>query len=272
MARPLRIAYEGALYHLTSRGNEKQPIFRSDSDRSFFLHTFLDVVERFKWKCYAFCLMDNHYHLMVETLLANVSQGMRQLNSVYSGYFNRVHKRVGHLFQGRFKGILVEKESHGLELCRYVVLNPVRAGMCQDARDYPWSSYQATMGIVSTPSFLDTSWVLQQFGSNPVIARARYERFVREGVGHCPWDELKGQIYLGSDAFIAELQARNEEYPEIPKIQLQPIKPALSELIQTDEGMLNAYWKHNYKIAEIADCVGVHYATICRRLQRIRDK
>src|SRR6267142_3446347 len=204
MARPLRIAYEGAFYHLTSRGNEKQPIFRSDSDRRFFLHTFLDVVKRFKWKCYAYCLMGNHYHLLVETLLANVSQGIRHLNSVYSSYFNRIHARVGHLFQGRFKGILVEKESHGLELCRYVVLNPVRAGLCQNAGYYPWSSYQATMGLVSTPSFLDTRWILQQFGSNQKTARAHYEQFVLEGIGHCPWEGLKGQIYLGSDAFIQE--------------------------------------------------------------------
>jgi len=271
MARPLRIAYEGAFYHLTSRGNEKQPIFRTDMDRRFFLHTFLNVVQRFKWKCYAYCLMDNHYHLMVETLLANVSDGMKYLNSVYSGYFNRIHKRVGHLFQGRFTGILVEKESHGLELCRYVILNPVRAGICQEAAEYPWSSYQATLGLVSAPSFLDISWVLQQFGSNHKAARAHYERFVREGVDHCPWDELKGQIYLGSDAFIQKLQdQQEEESSEIPQIQLQPVRPSLSELLKTDQGMHKAYWDHHYKISEIADCKGVHYSTISRWLQRIR--
>jgi putative transposase len=128
MARPLRIEYDGAFYHLTSRGNERKAIFKDDTDRQLFLDSLSQVTERFHWLCHAYCLMDNHYHLVVETPDANLSQGMRQLNGVYTQAYNRRHRRVGHLFQGRFKGILVQKESHFLEVCRYVVLNPVAAG------------------------------------------------------------------------------------------------------------------------------------------------
>ena len=129
MARPLRIEFEGALYHVTSRGNARQHIFLHDSDRKKFFDVLADVVERFQWICHAYCLMDNHYHLVIETPEANLSRGMRQLNGVYTQVFHRRHGRVGHLFQGRYKAILVEKESYLLELAKYVVLNPVRAGL-----------------------------------------------------------------------------------------------------------------------------------------------
>ena len=118
MARPLRIEYDGALYHVTSRGNEQRPIFRNDDDRELFLTILSKVTERFHWLCHAYCLMDNHYHLVIETPDGNLSKGMRQLNGIYTQAFNRLHHRVGHLFQGRFKGILVQKESHFLEVCR----------------------------------------------------------------------------------------------------------------------------------------------------------
>ena len=124
MARPLRIEFPGALYHLTSRGNERKKIFFRDEDRQAFLETLDGVGERFNWRCYAYCLMNNHYHLLVETLDGNLSKGMRQLNGVYTQYINRTRRRTGHLFQGRFKGILVQKEPYLLELARYIVLNP----------------------------------------------------------------------------------------------------------------------------------------------------
>ena len=126
MARPLRIEYPGAVYHVTSRGNARKKIFLDDIDRDEFLATLGWVVERFGWGCHAYCLMDNHFHLLIETPKPNLSLGMRQLNGVYTQRFNRRHKRVGHLFQGRFKAILVERDSYLLELARYIVLNPVR--------------------------------------------------------------------------------------------------------------------------------------------------
>ena len=146
MARPLRIEFDGAVYHVTSRGKERKAVFKDDRDRALFLTTLAQVDQRFHWICHAYCLMDNHYHLVIETADANLSKGMRQLNGVYTQAFNRLHRRVGHLFQGRFKGILVQKESHFLEVCRYLVINPVGAKLIAQARQWPWSSYQATAG------------------------------------------------------------------------------------------------------------------------------
>src|SRR2546425_8379335 len=141
MARPLRIEYDGALYHVTSRGNDRKTIFEDDSDRELFLKTLAQVTKRFHWICYAYCLMNN---LVIETPDGNLSKGMRQLNGVYTQAFNRRHHRVGHLFQGRFKGILVQKESHYLEVCRYVGLNPVRAKAVKHTRGWPWRKHRGT--------------------------------------------------------------------------------------------------------------------------------
>ena len=147
MARPLRIEFPGALYHVTARGNARAPIFLEDADRQLLLATLGDAHERHGWLCHAYCLMPNHYHLLLGTPEANLSQGMRQLNGLYTQRFNRRHDRVGHVFQGRFKGILVERGAHLLELARYIVLNPVRAGIVACAEAYRWSSLRATQDL-----------------------------------------------------------------------------------------------------------------------------
>lgn len=134
MARPLRLEFPGAIYHVTSRGNARNAIFLDDEDRVLFLACLGAVVTRFGWWCHAYCLMDNHYHLLIETPEGDLSRGMRQLNGVYTQRFNRRHGRAGHVFQGRFKAIVVDRDSYLLELCRYVVLNPIRAGMVSQAR------------------------------------------------------------------------------------------------------------------------------------------
>ena len=154
MARPLRIQYPGALYHVTSRGNARASIYADDGDRRRFLDVLGEVVESYRWCCQAYCLMPNHYHLVVETPQANLSRGMRHLNGLYTQRYNRHRSRVGHVFQGRFKGILVERESHLLELVRYVVLNPVRAGIVEAAENYAWSSLRATLRLAPAPSWL----------------------------------------------------------------------------------------------------------------------
>ena len=146
MARPLRIEFAGAVYHVTARGDGQEDIYLGDDDRRLFLEVLGEVCERFDWVVHAYCLMDNHYHLLVETPNANLAKGMRQLNGVYTQAFNRGHARVGHVFQGRYKAILVQKESYLLELARYIVLNPVRARMVRSAKDWPWSSYRSTAG------------------------------------------------------------------------------------------------------------------------------
>ena len=146
MTRPLRIEYPGAVYHITSRGNEKKAISKDEQDHENFLNTLQRVNKRYNWLCHAYCLMTNHYHLLIETPDGNLSLGMRQLNGVYTQLYNKRHQRNGHLFQGRFKGILIQKDSHLLEVCRYVVLNPVRAKMAESPEQWRWSSYRATAG------------------------------------------------------------------------------------------------------------------------------
>jgi putative transposase len=163
MSRPLRIELAGGLYHITSRGAGREDIYRSDADRAMWLDLFGEVCVRFNWVCHAWCQMTNHYHLVVETAEGNLSAGMRQLNGVYTQGFNRRHRRVGHVFQGRYKAILVEKNTHLLELARYVVLNPVRARMVTEPAGWPWSSYHAMIGAAPIPPWLRTGWALGQF-------------------------------------------------------------------------------------------------------------
>jgi putative transposase len=207
MARPLRIEYDGALYHVTSRGNERKPIFKDDTDRKLFLDTLSQVTDRFHWLCHAYCLMDNHYHLVIETPDRNLSRGMRQLNGVYTQAFNRRRQRAGHLFQGRFKGILVQKDSHFLEVCRYVVLNPVRAKAVKYPREWPWSSYRATAGQSAIPSCLTVKEVLSHFGQRRSSAQEKYREYVSEGIGGAMiWEALEAQSLLGLEGFAEALK------------------------------------------------------------------
>jgi putative transposase len=270
MSRPLRVEFPGAVYHLTSRGNARQKIFWNDDDRKLFLGTLAQVVNRFGWVCHAYCLMNNHYHLLVETPRANVSLGMRQLNGVYTQTFNRSHKRVGHLFQGRFKAILVQKEAHLLELCRYVVLNPLRIKAQTRMREWRWSSYRVTAGLEAAPKFLTVDWVLSQFGQRRTQAQARYRQFVKEGLEDRPWDKVRGQIYLGSEAFIEKHSIGNgTELAEVPRAQWQALRPALEQILgkKSQRSIDRAYREHGYRLKEIAQYLGVHYSTVSRRLK-----
>jgi len=166
MIRPLRIEYPGAVYHITTRGNARNDIFGDNGDRENFFDILSDTVKRYNWLCHAYCLMDTHYHILIETPEANLSLGMRQLNGVYTQRYNKKHKQVGHIFQGRYKAILVDKENYLLELCRYVVLNPVRAGLVKLPEHWQWGSYQPTAGLSKVPEFLTVDWILGLFGTN----------------------------------------------------------------------------------------------------------
>ena len=165
MARPLRLELAGALYHITSRGDAREDIFLSDDDRLAWLDALAQVCKRFNWVCHAYCQMTNHYHLLIETPEANLSKGMRQLNGVYTQRFNRTHGRVGPAFQGRFKAILVHKDSYLLELARYVVLNPLRAKRVRRLERWRWSSFPATCGQAAKPDWLQVDFVLGQFAT-----------------------------------------------------------------------------------------------------------
>lgn len=232
MVRPLRIEYAGALYHITARGNARQDIFFDDGDCREFLAILSTTIDRNQWLCHAYCLMSNHYHLLIETCDPTLSKGMRYLNGVYSQYFNRKYKRVGHVFQGRFKGLLVEKDNYLLELSRYVVLNPVRARMVRTARDWAWSSYRATAALTSAESWLTVDWILGGFGDNRKEATQAYRQFVSEDNNQPSiWEGLKNQIYLGSEKFVEDMQCMiepNQSLENIPKPQKGLVKQPLA--------------------------------------------
>lgn len=234
MSRPLRIEYPGAVYHITSRGNEKKAVFKDDQDRETFLKILAHVNKRYHWLCHSYCLMDNHYHLMIETPDGNLALGMRQLNGVYTQAYNKRRNRTGHLFQGRYKAILIQKDSHLLEVCRYVVLNPVRAGMMEKPDDWTWSSFQATAGKNPRHPCLTTDWVLGQFSRTRAKAEKEYRQFVNWGIGQeTIWNEVKGQAILGEDVFVDSLVAhlkKNKDIPEIPKSQRYANRPALDKI------------------------------------------
>lgn len=228
MARPLRLEFEGALYHLTARGNARQDIFVDDSDRQRFLSLLEREVLQQGWQCYAYCLMSNHYHLLIETPEANLSKGMRRLNGSYTQAFNRRHGRVGHLLQGRYKSILVERDCYLLELGRYIVLNPVRAGMVNAVSDYPWSSYLATAGQAPSLPWLSHNSLLGHFSENIEDAQTCYRRFVCEGYDVVsPLDSVHSQIWLGGDDFLKQMEKRisSVSAANVPKTHLMPSKP-----------------------------------------------
>lgn len=283
MARPLRLEFPEAVYHVTSRGNARQDIFLNDSDRERFLSILSSTVHRYNWLCHAYCLMDNHYHLLLETPDPNLSSGMRQLNGVYTQTFNRNHNRVGHVFQGRYKAILVEKDAHLLELCRYIVLNPVAADIAAQPEAWSWSSYRGTLNAKETADFLTTAWILGQFSQNRSQARIQYQHFVAEGLQSEPlWNTLQGQSFLGSAAFAGKLNdllKDKHQITEIPRTQRYPARPPLEELFaaygnktERDRRVVAAHVAHGYLLREIAEHLGMHYTTVSKIIKRAMAK
>ena len=211
MARPIRIEFAGAIYHVTARGNERRPVFRSDADRELFLATLGQAVALHGLRVHAYCLMVNHYHLLVETARGNLSRALGWLQTTYTIRFNRRHRRSGHLFQGRFKAHLVEADAYALALLRYVHLNPVRprdkqAPIARERwralNEYPWSSHRAYAGLAEPEAWLSLGW-LAFFGSERVTARKDYRAYVREAFGRAvenPWEQLRGGLVLGTAA------------------------------------------------------------------------
>jgi len=272
MSRPLRIEFAGALYHVTSRGDGREDIFLDDGDRELFLDVLAEVSERFNWTVHSYCLMGNHYHLLLETPDGNLSKGMRQLNGVYTQRFNRKHKRVGHVFQGRYKAIIVQKETYLLELARYIVLNPVRARMVRSAKDWPWSSYRASAGLADCPSWLTTDWILSAFSAKRPEAIEHYRVFVANGKNQpALWDELKNQIYLGTDAFVQKMLSKkpaNGDLSEIPlgqrRAMAKPLQHYAARSGNRDKAIALAYDSGGYGMKEIGEHFGLHYSRVSR--------
>jgi len=274
MSRPLRIEYTGAIYHITSRGNARQNIYDNDADRKAFLALLAVVCRRYHWVCQSYCLLSHQYLLMIETQAPSLSKGMKYLNGGYTQYYNRAHGRVGHVFQGRFKAILVEREAYLLELCRYIVLNPVRAQMVRAAKDWPWSSYRALAGLAEPVEALSLDWVWANFARRRAKAVAAYRAFVADGKGQpSPWQRLKNQIYLGSDNFVDEAQCKikpGQSLISIPKPQKLSAPKPLGDFVEgfeRNEGMARAYLSGHYTLVAVGVAFGVSYGTVGRAVK-----
>ncbi len=299
MARPLRLNFAGGVYHVTARGNERKAIVRDDTDRRLFLDTLARTIAQHRVRCHAWVLMRNHYHLLLETPTPNLSLALRHLNGIYTQAFNRRHHRVGHLFQGRFKAIVVEKDAYLLELCRYIVLNPVRAGVVSQPRAYAWSSYWATGGEAAVPPWLTVDGVLEQFATTRRVAQEAYRAFVSEGVrgGPSVWERVVGQLYLGSEPFIERVHRYTERGSdrEIPRRQRHPEWLSAEEVLGTvargygvpvsellrrtrrpGEGRQVAlYGLRRYAglgLTAIARRMGVGYTTVSRRVAAVATR
>jgi len=240
MARPLRIEYPGAFYHVTSRGNEQREIFKSKKDRVQFLHYLETATERYGAAILIYCLMDNHYHLLLETPKGNLSQIMRHINGAYTTYFNVKRKRAGHLFQGRYKAILVEADEYAEELSRYIHLNPVRAGIVERPEDYIWSSYRAYIGQEKAPEWLATDFILAYFDKKISSARKKYQKFVEDGIGgldKSPLFDAVASTLLGSVCFIREITERYLERKvndrDLPALRALNGKPVIESILET---------------------------------------
>lgn len=276
MTRPLRLEFPGALYHITSRGDRRQSIYRDDTDRLAWLETLAKICARFNFAVHGFCQMTNHYHLVVETGDGNLSQGMRQLNGIYSQYINRRHGTVGHLFQGRYKAILVQKERYLLELTRYVVLNPVRAGVVASPDDWMWSSHHFLLQNAPPPSWLQADWILAQFGASRTEACGAYRDFVLAGIGQLnPAQNTRHQLLLGDDAFVEEHQRAQQtaSLNEVPREHRRalalPLAAYQAKFADRESAIAEAYHSTAYTMAQIAAHFGVSTRTVSRIITRI---
>jgi len=242
MGRPLRIEYPGAFYHITSRGNERKPIFRIKRDYERFLGYLESATERYGAQIHCFCLMHNHYHLLLEIPRGNLRQILHHLNTSYTNYFNARSGRVGHLFQGRYRSILVEKDIYALELSRYIHLNPVRASLVKHPLGYPWSSYLAYTGMKKEWDWLKMDFILSQFSRDKKKARNKYRSYVEEGIVKPIEDPLKRVVastLLGSERFVqwvtGQWVKRMGTHRDIPAIRRLSYWPDLSLILKKSE-------------------------------------
>lgn len=269
MARPLRLEVENGIYHVTARGNERKAVYRDSTDRERFLEVLTRTLERFRWSCLAYCLMTNHYHLLVRTPQPNLARGMRDLNGVYAQAFNRRYGRCGHLFQGRYRAVLIESDEHLLTAVAYIVRNPVRAVMCSSPEEWRWSSHAAALGV-RPPGMLD----LEELWTCLAPTRARARALYRELIEDEAPDEIvsyEGRVLDGGEAFARRHLAGLERDPEIPSAHLRLPRPPLAQVLSapTSEAMAAAY-EHGYTMPAIARQLGLHPSTVSRKLSQHR--
>lgn len=293
MARPLRIEYPGAFYHVTSRGNEQKDIFKTQLDRKKFLSYLESSVMRYGAVIHVWCLMSNHYHLLMETPSGNLSQIMRHINGAYTTYFNIKRKRAGHLFQGRYKSILVEADSYAVELSRYIHLNPVRAGMAANLEGYQWSSYRSYIGLSEVPDWQKTDFIFGYFGGGTSEGtKQKYRRFVEEVLGKeyvSPLTATIASTILGSEEFVREVSKKylsdRKSERNVPAIRMLKKRFSLEEIIDNVKKevgevgdlsrRLSIFFCRKYsgaRLREIGDRFGISDAAVSQASRRLELK
>ncbi len=293
MARPLRVQFPGACYHVTSRGNERKSIYKSIKDREQFLSYLESAHERYGAIIHIYCLMTNHYHLVLETPRSNLSQILHHINGAYTTYFNVKRKRTGHLFQGRYKAILIEKDAYFQELSRYIHLNPIRAAVVERPSEYPWSSYPSYIGIRKYPEWLTTDTILGYFGEDRVRAMKDYRKFVEEAIGkemNNPLKEVFATVFLGNEEFIKNAKDRwigfkNADIRNLPALRDLSDRPSLErieDIVSHTVGKehpnykkLCLYLSHQsggYTLRKIGSFYGMRGSAVSQSTRRFKQK
>jgi putative transposase len=275
MARPLRLHIPNAFHHVMSRGNAKQVIFTGSPDYEHFLALLATASSRFGVRCLAYCLMPNHFHLLLQPDTHPLSRMMQQLNSGYSQWFNRRHGRVGHVLQGRFKGPLVDRDEYFLQVLRYIVLNPVEAGLVDGPAAWRWSSYRATAGLDEVPGFLALDDVWDMFAASGCESQRRFVAFVNAGRGQTASSEA---FVSGSDAFRADVAVALERHREVRDFlrrERYAVRPTLDSIfadshdnVSRRRSMAEAYWRYGYTLREIGQLLGCHVSTVLKQIRR----
>ena len=292
MARPLRIEYPGAFYHVTSRGNERKAVFKSQRDREKFLAYLESATERYGAAIHAYCLMDNHYHLLIETPLGNLSKIMQHINGAYTMYFNTKRKRSGHLLQGRYEAILVDADEYAKELSRYIHLNPVRANLEPDPDAYEWSSCRYYTVKRKAPGWLQRDFILGYFGKRNAASMKKYRAFISSAMGqehNNPLAEKLHSVILGSQDFLEAIKVEflsdkkpDRELPDLnepqPKMEIAVIEKAVDRVLKCDPKLarqVKLYFCHRFsglKLKEIGKWFGISESGVTQASSRIALK
>lgn len=275
MSRPVRIEFPGANHYVSCHAFQDLVLFHDDEDRAVFLSLLESVVNQFHWTLHGYVLLQDHFHLLVEVPQANLSRGMRQLNGVYTQHYNRLHKRTGVLFRGRFSSILFEKETYLSRLYRHMVLNPLRQKECTSLDRFKWSSHRQITGAARVHAFVSIEDILSDFGKRLDSCQKKYKAFVRAGVNESsPIEEKRHQILLGSDKFICQVQpllnkVKNTKRKAKAVVRKKSLSSLFSEVeiltrLERNMVIVKAHLEHQYTLAEIGDHLGLHYTTVSK--------
>jgi REP element-mobilizing transposase RayT len=275
MARPVRIEYPGAYYYITSKGLEGELVFKDAKDRQEFFIILSEVVARMQWEVYAYNLLVDSFQLFVKTPKANLSKGMRQINGVYTQRYNVKYEKKGNIFHGRFKAILVDEENYFQEVARQVVRTPIIIRKSRKLDKWKWGSYQATMGICESPEWLQTPRLLESFGKQKKRAQTAYDKYINGCDKDLDiLDDVKGQILLGSDAFVTKWKKQLASGKIMDKARqrkakkMKPLADFSKRYKNVKTAMVKAYETGNYTLAQIGDYFGVHYSTVSRTVKK----